>query len=333
MHSMKELDLKLIADLDTAQDYIKGMLWTIFFHRLFGTVVPHGNQNFLGVSYPTVDYSSLNHLINERVGALMDQIESQRLKAPISIRTYTGNESTETRDNNNSTKNTDNNVMDLNDSQLVFKCVLVLKFYQKYEASTVSTSNYVDMHSGGLSSRSNSRSGSSSVIVPRQNEMYQDCWEKWVLRITILNNENSKVLEAGDKSRFDFYKEDFEKNMFKLVEYFDKNKDHIPQIKTLEISPFPYKMFFALNTHDPSTLDTAFASVEKSLKSHMNDTDSSDYSAIQSDLDYFTTESGDVIVGAKMEKPARNSEQPNEQKVPEDDIIRNSYRYIRKFLE
>ena len=256
-----ELDLKVVTDLSTVQDYLKGILWTIFFHRLFGQVTPEDTKNYLGVPYPTFSYPVLDNLINTKTSTIWEELSSQ------SDRIF---------DDNTDGEN------------LLYKCVIVIKFYKNSVPVDNSITKQAQDYLSSLSSRSNSRSGSSSSVLPQRTCRYEHCWEKCILRATILNNKHHEVAGLDYNTQLDFYKENFLQNMLKVVEYMDRNKDHIPPISSTEMAPFPYKVLFALNTHDPGSLSTAFASFE-TLPAK---------GPIPGKVEYATTpESGDIIVG------------------------------------
>ncbi|VEU21381.1 DEKNAAC102533 [Brettanomyces naardenensis] len=300
-----EFELKLVTDIDTAQDYLKGILWSIFFHRLFGSIVPQDNHNFLGVPYPTTEFPELDRLIESKIDCIVGELAGKN------------------RDSDN--------------EELIYKCVIVVKFYEK--STVLESVGEPQILKGGnvasQSSRSNSQSGSSSsILMPQRTRKYQNCWEKWVLTVTILNNRNSRMLEMDNNSRLDFYKEDFERNLFKLIAYMDKNKSHIPPIQSIDRSPFPYKILFALNTHDSSSLDTAFASFETLSDRQSPDTRGSSNSESQGSVEYITTtEGGDIIMG----NPGNNGDDPKTsgyRAIPSgEEMLRNGYKFLRKFLE
>ncbi|QPG72751.1 hypothetical protein FOA43_000052 [Brettanomyces nanus] len=305
-----EFNLKLVTDLDTAADYIKGIVWTIFFNRLFGFIVPQDGLNFLGVPYPTTDLPELDRLIESKIECIMGELNKGE--------------------------------KEYND-QLLYKCVIVVKFYEK--------AVMLDNNSNGLQDRqgsnnvSTSSASSSSILMPRRTKKYQNCWEKWILKVTILNNHNTKMLETDTNSRLDFFKEDFEKNMFKLFDYVDKNRSHIPPIQSVDKAPFPYKILFALNTHEPKSLESAFASFEMSSKSTLetgtnigSGSASGSVSGSLASLEYVTTtEEGDLILTTtplQHEQKDANTNPNYRPNIPSgEELLRNGYKFIKKFLE
>lgn len=294
-----DLDLKLVTDLSTVQDYLKGILWTIFFHRLFGQLTPDDGKNYLGVPYPVFSCPDLASLIDSKASTIWEELSSQSDR-------ISGH--------------------DADGDDLLFKCVIVIKFYKDSVSVDNSIQKQAQDYLPSLSSRSNSRSESSSSVLPQRTRKYENCWERCILKVTILNNKHHKVSKPDYNTQLDFYKENFLKNMFKIVEYVDKSKDHIPPIPSMDLSPFPYKVLFALNTHDPGSLSTAFASFE-SLPGK---------GSISGNVEFVTTpESGDIIVGgtsmAGSDSGTRDGTRIN---IPSgEELLRNGYNFLRKFLE
>ncbi|KAM9931881.1 hypothetical protein OXX80_008474 [Metschnikowia pulcherrima] len=66
-----EFLLNLTAERSVAREALKGVLWTIFFHRLFGPVVPVTNE-FLEIPYPmVVGVPDIDSAIDERIDQLI----------------------------------------------------------------------------------------------------------------------------------------------------------------------------------------------------------------------------------------------------------------------
>ncbi|KAF6013903.1 hypothetical protein HII13_001152 [Brettanomyces bruxellensis] len=277
-----DLDLKLVTDLSTVQDYLKGILWTIFFHRLFGQLTPEDGKNYLGVPYPVFSCPDLASLIDSKASTIWEELSSQ--SDHISGHDADGDD-------------------------LLFKCVIVIKFYKDSVSVDNSIQKQAQDYLPSLSSRSNSRSESSSSVLPQRTRKYEKCWERCILKVTILNNKHHKV------SKRDY-------NTHTWI----RAKTTSLQFHQWIFSPFPYKVLFALNTHDPASLSTAFASFE-SLPGK---------GSISGNVEFVTTpESGDIIVGGtSMTDSDPGTRDGTHINIPSgEELLRNGYNFLRKFLE
>ncbi|OBA20184.1 hypothetical protein METBIDRAFT_43432 [Metschnikowia bicuspidata var. bicuspidata NRRL YB-4993] len=75
-----EFSLNLTAERSVVRESLKGVLWTIFFHRLFGPVVPVTNE-FLDVPYPMVAGAA-------DIDSTMDQKIDELIKQDFSLATH-----------------------------------------------------------------------------------------------------------------------------------------------------------------------------------------------------------------------------------------------------
>ncbi|CDK25906.1 unnamed protein product [Kuraishia capsulata CBS 1993] len=90
-----EFSLTIVSDLDTVLDNTRGILWTIFFNRLFGPITPK-NDYFLGVPYPkVVGATALEDLINSEATSMVKSLTDSPLsqdaavfKSSIAIKFY-----------------------------------------------------------------------------------------------------------------------------------------------------------------------------------------------------------------------------------------------------
>lgn len=66
-----EYTLNITAERSVVRESLKGILWTIFFHRLFGPITPTMSE-FLDVPYPMVEnMGELDTLIDEKINQLI----------------------------------------------------------------------------------------------------------------------------------------------------------------------------------------------------------------------------------------------------------------------
>ncbi|GME72367.1 unnamed protein product [Ambrosiozyma monospora] len=406
-NTSKVFDLKITSSIDLFHDYIKGILWSIFFTRLFGTVEPQDNHHFLDIPYPTVNYPELDDLIESKIKLIMAELESSQLDQQKQ-RQQLSNTAKSTPQNLTKTSadegpgaSTEKNVKDdktQDEEQLQFKCILVLKFYQQsiptedlstqlaslqlsqeyqhqkeqqvgLDSESSSTSNLNNLNQSVTSSTASSfsnikktRSGKKqknhhnkqqrrklnhSQTQPnlRSKYRYFNPWETWHLKITINGSSSgasatgSGTCDASDspmtvdsctnddtkdgkehqqkqpqsqkqkhpqkqkqkkKVSSDRVEQDFENNMFQIINYVDFNKNPIPPVKTMDLAPFPYLLLFGLNTLDPEILNDSFSNLEISLKEYEedykggvndneyngNDDDEEDYEEDDEDYDY-----------------------------------------------
>ncbi|GMG19681.1 unnamed protein product [Ambrosiozyma monospora] len=377
-NSNKVFDLKIASSIDLFHDYIKGILWSIFFTRLFGTVEPQDNHHFLNIPYPTVKYPELGDLIESKIKLIMTELENTQLDQQKQ-RHQMPNTAKSTPQNSTKTSADVMNVKDdksQDEEQLQFKCIIVLKFYQQsiptedLSAQLASLQLSQEYHlqkqqqqQGGLESESSSTSNInlnksltsstassfSNIKKPRSGKKqknrhkkqqrrklthsqiqrnlrskyrYFNPWETWHLKITIsgsstsgLSATSSETCDASDSSitvdsdsdddtnyqkqqqqqsqkqprkrkvSSDLIQQDFENNMFQIINYVDFNKSPIPPVKTVDLAPFPYLLLFGLNTLDPEILDDSFSNLEISLKEYEED-----YRGSVNDNDYHGNE-------------------------------------------
>ncbi|EGV65071.1 hypothetical protein PSN45_004958 [Yamadazyma tenuis] len=66
-----EYTLSLVAERSVVRESLKGIIWSIFFHRLFGPITP-AMCEFLGVPYPVAsDLPDLDSLVDEKIDQLI----------------------------------------------------------------------------------------------------------------------------------------------------------------------------------------------------------------------------------------------------------------------
>ncbi|KAI5960571.1 uncharacterized protein KGF55_004464 [Candida pseudojiufengensis] len=83
-----EFTIDLIAERSVLRESIKGIIWTIFFNRLFGPTVPSTNE-FLSITYPlATNLPDLESLIEEKITVFIRTIIDKKqlpIKGVISI--------------------------------------------------------------------------------------------------------------------------------------------------------------------------------------------------------------------------------------------------------
>lgn len=193
-----------MIDLDTIHDYLKGILWSIFFNRIFGFVIPEDSKSFLNVPYPTVNFPELDNLIEYKIESILNG-----LKKDIS------------------------NIEESN--EMFYKCIMIIKFYET-TINKLSDSKSISSNSNKNKQISSHASSSTNSQLQQSTEKYVNCWEKWTLMINIINNNSSNYNNTHMSSldKLDSYKNDFEKNIFRIIKYVDKNKDRSQRASWLE---------------------------------------------------------------------------------------------------
>ncbi|ODV85696.1 hypothetical protein CANARDRAFT_7074 [[Candida] arabinofermentans NRRL YB-2248] len=335
-----DFNLKIIADLDTVHDYLKGILWTIFFTRLFGSIKPDDNNSFLDIPYPTTPFPELESLIESKIVSILDGLTSSTYsQSNYNVHRTSGS------DIQNYQDTTDN---DNSSDELFYRCVMVIKFYERsiiISNPDLQSSTKLWGNSNNNEPRQVSRLDSDSSLTsltqrtPNHIRKYINCWEKWILSINIINNRNQKMMQLSNTDKLDLYKDDFENNLFNVIDFVDANKDHIPPIQSIDKSPFPYKIVFALNTHDSNSLNQVFTKFEipnGKINDSMNNMNNEErYSDDQQDsMEYITTtEAGDVIMSTSSNANNYNNDQNHRSLNSGEEMLRNGYKFIKKLLE
>ncbi|KAI5951935.1 hypothetical protein KGF54_005010 [Candida jiufengensis] len=184
-----EFTIDLIAERSVLRESIKGIIWTIFFNRLFGPTIPSTNE-FLSITYPlATNLPDLEALIDEKISVFIRTIID---KKPLPI-----------------------------------KGIINIQFLTK----------------------SNSKRKSSGWFGRDYESDDSKIWETWIINIECLpikerTSTTSTSTSTSTKPEYsqavEISLKSFENNLFKIYEFVDREKDHIPPITSLETSPFPY---------------------------------------------------------------------------------------------
>lgn len=67
----------------------------------------------------------------------------------------------------------------------------------------------------------------------KEDELIWECWKI---------NVNCQSIDKKNQLKIDQYVQDFESNVFKIIDIIDTHKEHIPAITSLESSPFPFSI-------------------------------------------------------------------------------------------
>ncbi|CAN3353620.1 hypothetical protein DICA1_C05798 [Diutina catenulata] len=79
-----EFSVNISAERSVVRESVKGILWTIFFHRLFGPITAIDGE-FLGVVYPMADLPQLDIEIDEKVDAVVRRLDSHSQRGVIVV--------------------------------------------------------------------------------------------------------------------------------------------------------------------------------------------------------------------------------------------------------
>ncbi|KAK4155918.1 hypothetical protein C8A00DRAFT_31260 [Chaetomidium leptoderma] len=199
-----EFILEAFADPNSVRDVVRGILHTIFFLRFFPTVVPQ-TRDVLGLELAYLPEAEIETLIDQRVAALVRQLESERHQPHILP-----------SDNNH--KN--NNIRGGN--------------LQPPSAN-----------GGGGGGGGGGRGQITIQFLEKRRRktwyaMRGDdevCWESWTVKVTIADprtEERAKVRRASETT--------LHNAIMKAVTLANAHKDHIPPITTNESNPFPYQI-------------------------------------------------------------------------------------------
>lgn len=168
-----------------------GILWCIFFNRLFGPISP-STQEFKDIPYPiATDVPELEQLIDQKIDILTKKFFSlTHMTEPTSGKL-----------------------------QVVF-------YYQTPKTK-----------------RKSSWFSHKDTQAPENI-----AWERWLINVEcLLSSQPDHKPSPGSPT--DLSRHSFEQNMLQIMDYVGNQKDHIPPITTLDVSPFPYEIVVGSSEH------------------------------------------------------------------------------------
>ncbi|CUM52484.1 unnamed protein product [Debaryomyces tyrocola] len=184
-----------------------GIIWTIFFHRLFGPITPTTNE-FLTITYPmTSDLPDLDSLIDEKINQLIKK------------------------------KFDDNTVQ--NQEQKPKMGQVVIQFLDKKVTKSKKKTGWFGQ--GKSSDSEDLKLWESWTInvkclpIIRESGRDKQVSEKTPGPIKVTDKESYEQNIAISINSF-------ENNMRKIIDIADSQKDYIPPITSLDSSPFPYSI-------------------------------------------------------------------------------------------
>ncbi|CUM64978.1 uncharacterized protein PRCAT00002596001 [Priceomyces carsonii] len=195
-----EYTLNLAAERSVVRESLKGIIWTIFFHRLFGPIVPSTNE-FLNVTYPMADdQPDLDSLMDEKISYLI--------------------------------KN-EFNVLETEKTSHV-----IIQFLDKRVTKSKKKSSWFGQ--GKLENAEDLKLWESWIIVVRCLPLEDESRSSPSSLSSSTNGHILATHNSNEKTNTDISIESFESNLLKIIDIVDTHKDHIPPITSLESSPFPY---------------------------------------------------------------------------------------------
>ncbi|KAK4041063.1 hypothetical protein C8A01DRAFT_45701 [Parachaetomium inaequale] len=211
-----EFILEAFADPNSVRDVVRGILHTIFFLRFFSTVHPQ-TRDVLGLELAYVPEAEIETLVDQRVAALVRQLEAERHQ-PHTLPDHNrggggmglGLLGGGTPPSNSSTGGGGGGG----------RGQITIQFLEKRRRKT-----WYAMR------------GDDEV-----------CWESWTVKVTVADprteGERAKVRRASETT--------LHNTIMKAVTLANAHKDHIPPITVSDSNPFPYQIHVGGSGSNPS---------------------------------------------------------------------------------
>ncbi|KAH3679813.1 hypothetical protein WICPIJ_008500 [Wickerhamomyces pijperi] len=219
---MKSITLSITSDKSNLTKYVQSLLEVIFFQRSFGSLTPQVKQQFDNVTYAFIDPSSQDH--NGELGKLELEIKDLIKALEHRLEHYKQEEEQDA------------------DTEFGDICLsyYVLKNHSPTSSLTEAGQASVSTWSNFFNEEADSPSGSVTKLTPADQKQQRkkrdniEVFEQFVIKVTM----STHPLEISVISS------EFEHNVFKLIEWCNDNKSHIPNLTNLNILPFSYKLTF-----------------------------------------------------------------------------------------
>ncbi|KAL2171059.1 hypothetical protein VTG60DRAFT_3907 [Thermothelomyces hinnuleus] len=200
-----EFILEAFSDPSTVRDVVRGILHTIFFLRYFSAVLPQ-TRDVLGLELPYVPEAEIETLIDQRVAALVRQLEAERHQSHT-----------------------------LPESRGGFGLGLLV-------GGGGGGGGGAPLSSGGGGGRGQI---TIQFLEKRRRKTWYAMrgddevpWESWTVKVTVADprteGERAKVRRASETT--------LHNTIMKTVTLANAHKDHIPPITTSDSNPFPYQI-------------------------------------------------------------------------------------------
>ncbi|CAK9435744.1 uncharacterized protein LODBEIA_P04510 [Lodderomyces beijingensis] len=232
-----EFSIDLVGERSVLRESIKGVIWTIFFNRLFGPIQPQTSE-FLNITYPQVaNQPELDAMIDDKINRYIRSCVNAR-KLPV------------------------HGVMSIQFLDQVPK-------KRKASTNTATTTTTTRKSSGWFSrgSGSGGSGGSGGGGAEAGNEAIDEenvrVWETWTLnieclpieeRITNRRRETHGARGYNHSHAVEVSMQNFEMNLLRIYDAVERERDHVPPITTLEVAPFAYRINILPSPSSPATL-------------------------------------------------------------------------------
>ncbi|KAK4143817.1 uncharacterized protein C8A04DRAFT_12008 [Dichotomopilus funicola] len=213
-----EFILEAFADPSSVRDVVRGILHTIFFLRYFSAVLPQ-TRDVLGLELAYVPEAEIETLIDQRVAALVRQLESERHQSHA-----------------------------LSDNRGGGLGLGLLG-----AGTPPSTTSSGGGGRGQVTIQFLEKRRRKTWYAMRGDD--EVCWESWTVKVTVADprteGERAKVRRASETT--------LHNTIMKTITLANAHKDHIPPITTSDSNPFPYQIHVGTNggnssQHSPQPL-------------------------------------------------------------------------------
>ncbi|KAK3905840.1 hypothetical protein C8A05DRAFT_30338 [Staphylotrichum tortipilum] len=198
-----EFILEAFADPNSVRDVVRGILHTIFFLRYFPSILPQ-TRDVLGLELAYIPDAEIETLIDQRVAALVRQLEAERHQPPHAPAA----------------------------SERAFG----LAFGGRGGVPAPPPSGSGGGGRGQITIQFLEKRRRKTWYAMRGDD--EVCWESWTVKVTVADprteGERAKVRRASETT--------LHNTIMKAVTLANAHKDHIPPITTTESNPFPYQI-------------------------------------------------------------------------------------------
>ncbi|KAK3379337.1 autophagy-related protein [Lasiosphaeria ovina] len=204
-----EFILEAFADPNSARDVLRGVLHTIFFLRFFPSVLPQ-TRDVIGLELAYVPEAEIETLIDQRVGSLVRQLETERNQPHTHNHPHSMGGAGAGGGGGGGGSGGGPGHQVTASSSGSGRGQITVSFFEKKRRKA-----WYDVRGGD-----------------------EVCWESWTVKVTIAEprteGERAKVRKAMEST--------LHNTIMKAVTLANTHKDHIPPIMTTESNPFPYQI-------------------------------------------------------------------------------------------
>lgn len=359
--------IKAIISDNLLDDYLTGLLNTILFVRLLGSLTP-SQSSFQNIIYPKIENSkntnntnniskdttltsNLDDLLNSSPQSWVARKIQLLKKSYFDRKRY----KKKLKSNHHNINNKSNNSI----SDVYTKIIFAVRFYSNYSGFTENAKPWeswiIDLDVLDNDEFDNDNNDNNN----NNKEFY-----KFNINNTEIDNENENedllILQKQMKKLYDFIfqsptvrlesiKSSFHSNMLEIVKLANTNNENLPSMKSHTLNPFSIKTEFLIDSK-------IYNNIENSISNKSSDSNISDYLDFNSfnvssftandshmtpnskepdssheSIEYIhTTENGDVILSSGSNSTNDISNGNNGKR---DDLWKNGYNFFKKILE